>query len=380
MQGLRTRLGALDPRTVDLLVGGTLALWTLGVAMGSPQERAPHTVVTAIVAFVVGGSLYWWRTQPLLAAVVLTAAIGVDGAVGGRLVDNTSTLVPLVFLAYSLGRHATGRARVAGLLLVALGSPIGAIATGLTQDGVLNIVAFDVLVAAALPAAAGVVVRRRAALIAELSTQRVELERRRDARVRTAAAGERVRIATELHDIVVHDVSAMVVQASAAHEIVRTEPLAAAEAIARVEGAGRLALDELRRALGVLRSTDGALALQPQPTLVRLPHLIEALRREGAAVDLDVDPAATGLPAGVQLAVYRIVQELLGGRFAHASVSVRGDEDGVVVVEVRSDGTEPAADALTAVRARAGLYDGLLEATTEPGGRSRVCARLTLPT
>jgi signal transduction histidine kinase len=359
-------------------MAAAVALFTLAAAMIDPAERTPRTAVTAIVALVTGGALIWRRTRPLFAALIVVAASAIDCALGGQINDNSATLVPVLVLGYSVGRYSTGRWLVAGLLVLGLGPSLSEVVLGDTADGVVNIVAFDLLVAAGLPVLLGVVVRRRALLIAELHDQRAELERQRDARVRDAAADERVRIASELHDVVVHDVSAMVVQAVAARELVRTQPDDAAEAIARVEGAGRQALDELRRALGVLRSSDRALALHPQPTLMRLPELVERLRAGGAVIDLAVEPAAAGVPAGVQLAVYRIVQELLAGAAAGAAVSVRRG-DGAVFVEVHRNGDGPQAEALAAARTRAGLFDGLLESFDEPGGGWRVCARLPLP-
>ncbi len=252
-----------------------------------------------------------------------------------------------------------------------------------TPDGAVNDLAFDLIVVCALPLVAGIVLRRRALLIAELRRRRRTLEQQREARVRDAAEAERVRIAGELHDVVVHDVSAMVVQAAAARTLLRSRPAEAADAIGHVERAGREALDELRRALGVLRTADRGLALEPQPTLRRLPALAEDLRAGGARVALEVDPGLDALPADLQLAAYRIAQEVVataGGDLQGATIRITRD-DAALGVHVHHDGAPPAAAALAAARTRAGLFGGDLDVFDGERGKGwRVCARLPLPT
>jgi signal transduction histidine kinase len=308
-------------------------------------------------------------------------ALTVDDRLGGRLADGSSTFFVLVVLAYSIGRYTERRRLVAGSLVLMVGVLVDALVAG-TPDGVVNDLAFDLIVVCALPLVAGVVLRRRALLIAELRRQRRTLEQQREARVRDAAEAERVRIAGELHDVVVHDVSAMVVQAATARALLRSRPAEAADAIGHVERAGREALDELRRALGVLRTADRGLALEPQPTLRRLPALADSLRAGGATVVLDVDPGLDALPGDLQLAAYRIAQEVVataGEDLQRAAIRVVR-EDGTLGVDVHHDGAPPTTAALAAARTRVSLFGGDLDVVDDEHGKGgRVCARLPLP-
>ncbi len=312
------------------------------------------------------------RRRPLAMLSIALGAQLVDALIEPHhLAVSSAGLLVMLVLVYSLGRHAGRRELAAGAALMVACALLDAV---YAQDGFLNELAFDALIATALPIVAGRVLRRRAELIGELRVQHAQLERERDGRVQDAAAAERVRIASELHDVVVHDVSAMVIQAAAARLVVRSRPADAVEAIARVEGAGREALDELRRALGVLRVDDGALALQPQPTAARLPELVAA-----AGARLAVDPGAEldALPSDLQLTAYRIVQDLLIG--IEDGVVRLARSGGAVVVEVSHRGVPPAAGALDTARRRVALFGGDLDTAAGDTGGCRVRARLPLP-
>ena len=215
-----------------------------------------------------------------------------------------------------------------------------------TPDGAVNDLAFDLIVVCALPLVAGIVLRRRALLIAELRRRRRTLEQQRDgARARRGRAPSACGSPASSTTSSSTTCSAMVVQAAAARTLLRSRPAEAADAIGHVERAGREALDELRRALGVLRTADRGLALEPQPTLRRLPALAEDLRAGGARVALEVDPGLDALPADLQLAAYRIAQEVVataGGDLQGATIRITRD-DAALGVHVHHDGAPPAA-------------------------------------
>jgi signal transduction histidine kinase len=222
-------------------------------------------------------------------------------------------------------------------------------------------------------------------------------EREREERAHRAVADERERIARELHDIVTHHVSVIVIQAGAARRALQRRPDDAAQAIDAIDSTGRLALADMRRMLGILGTTPAApahataetQALEPLPRLERLGQLIESVRAAGLPVELRVEGERRPLDPGVELSAYRIVQEALTNTLKHAngaraSVTVRY-EPSALEVRVADDGTGTAATAaldtggrgLVGMRERVALFGGTLEAG--PDGRGfRVAARLPL--
>jgi signal transduction histidine kinase len=371
MQRLR-RIRNMPP----LLADGLLAALVLALCVTTLLvEHHSASALGYPEAVLISGAIVFRRSHPWTALAVALGAFANYALLAGHEVDNSATLLPVLVLTYSLGRHGDSR-RIAAAVPVVV--PAFAANAYHSADGFLNELAFDLLVATALPVAAGVVLRRRSALVAELQAQRGELERERDARVRDAAIAERVRIARELHDVVVHDVSEMVVQAAAAREIVRAQPQVAADVIAKVEGAGRGALDELRRALGVLRADDRGMALEPQPTLAGLRALVGRTRGE---VHLELDPALERLPADLQLTVYRIVEDILAdgaGDPGRGEVRVSRDAD-AVTVDARHAGPPPGAAGLGAMRQRVEIFAGELDISGDEQTGSRVWARLPVP-
>jgi signal transduction histidine kinase len=211
------------------------------------------------------------------------------------------------------------------------------------------------------------------------------LEREREERDRAAVAAERLRIARELHDVVAHAMSVIAVQAGMGRHVIDTDVAAAADALGVIESTSRDALVEMRRMLGVLRHGDEAAALRPMPGLGDIPALVAETRRAGLGVTLASTGAVGDLPAGVDLAAYRVVQEALtnvikhGGPVAHVRVAW---SDGGVELEVTDDGRagsgprpEPG-HGLLGMRERVAVCGGSLEAAPRPGGGYRVHASL----
>jgi signal transduction histidine kinase len=236
--------------------------------------------------------------------------------------------------------------------------------------------------------------RVQRALAAELSDRAVRLEREREGEARRAVASERARIARELHDVVAHHVSMMVVQAEAGPLAVERDPARAAGAFEAIAATGRQALVEMRRLLGVLRGDGQAPSLAPQPGLDQVPSLVEQVGRAGLEVELVVEGEKAPLPAGVELSAYRIVQEALTNAIRHAGpgrarVLVRyGKHDLELTVrdEGGGGGAAPAGggpptrsgQGLVGMRERVSLFGGELHAGPGPDGGFTVAARLPL--
>jgi signal transduction histidine kinase len=221
----------------------------------------------------------------------------------------------------------------------------------------------------------------RRAYTRALEERAERLERERERESARAVAEEQARIARELHDVIAHNLSVMVVQA-AANDVFDARPDRAREALQTIEATGRGALAELRRLLGGVRG-DGA-DFAPQPDLAQLDELIDQVRAAGLQVVLHVDGEPRPLPAALELSAYRIVQEALTNTLKHAHAS-RADvalryRAEALDVEIRDDGTgngdAPAGGhGLIGMRERVGIFGGSLDAGPVPGGGFAIAAR-----
>ncbi|MEW9529619.1 sensor histidine kinase [Microbispora sp. NPDC049125] len=237
----------------------------------------------------------------------------------------------------------------------------------------------------------GRTVRLRRAYMAELTQRADRLERAREADTRAARAEERSRIARELHDVVAHHVSVMTVQAAAARKMLDSNPDVARDALTAIEEMGRTAMVEMRNIVGVLR-TDGPAERGPQPGMQDLPTLVEQMREAGLRTQLWIEGDRRGLPPGVDLAAYRLVQEALTNSLRHAGPAARAwvtvrQEPNELSVQIEDDG-RGAADAaarpngsghgLVGIRERVALYGGVLRIGPRTGGGFEVRARFPL--
>lgn len=239
--------------------------------------------------------------------------------------------------------------------------------------------------------------RTRRAYYAQLVERNQRLEKERAAQAKVAVAAERARIARELHDVVAHNVSVMVVQADGAAYVMDAAPEQAKEALQTISGTGRLALAEMRRLLGVLRTGEPQESEDyvPQPDVEQIDVLVEQVRAAGLAVDFEVEGAPRKLPSGVELTAYRIVQEALtntrkhAGPDAKASVRLVYFDDGLGLLveddgrgaahELYEDGgADGAGHGLIGMRERIGMVGGTLDAGPRPGGGFRISALLPL--
>ena len=379
---LRSLYRSLDPVRVDavfaavLLVAGVLA-----ALFGEDKARGAQLIsmvgVTVPVAF--------RRRRPIAAVLTMALALLLATALGGAPTQSTGivALIALVSGAYMLGARTQGRVLAAGTIALIVALAADAIAE---ESQTVSALLFFTFFVVGLPVAAGQATRSRAQLADELADRAVALERARGGEAQAAVQEERARIARELHDVVAHDVSVMVVQAAAAKRIVEREPDRAEEAIVSIEGTGREALAEMRRLLGVLRRGDEDLALAPQPSLSRVDALLARTRAAGLDVALERSGDDAPLPAGVDLAAYRVVQEALANVVRHAGAehaTVRLTYDPrAVVVEVVDDGRGAAngggkaGHGLIGLRERVDLYGGDFEAGPRAEGGFGVRARL----
>ena len=293
----------------------------LAAALGAAVEselalaNARHTplVGALLIGFVLCAPLAWRRVAPL-GALAVTSAAAIGLALAGTSPEDLSTTSVLVaVLAFSIGSHLSRRRALAGLAglvglilaVVALNGPFTA------SDTVFPVVVFGgcwVL---------GRVLRDRARLTAELTTRTAQLARERGERERDAVARERVRLARELHDVIAHSVSVMVVQAGAARSVLDRDPGASVGALAAVEATGREALTEMRRLLGILRPDGQDADHSPQPSLDRLGALVARSRDAGLEVALSVEGEPGPLAPGVDLTAFRLVQEGLTNALKH---------------------------------------------------------------
>ncbi|WP_406394187.1 sensor histidine kinase [Streptomyces sp. NBC_00887] len=239
--------------------------------------------------------------------------------------------------------------------------------------------------------------RTRRAYFSQLEERAARLEREREAQSKVAVAAERARIARELHDVVAHNVSVMVVQADGAAYVMDAAPDQARQALETISSTGRQALAEMRRLLGVLRTGDTRESGEyvPQPDVEQIEDLVEQVRRTGLTVDFKIEGTPRPLPTGVELTAYRIVQEALtntrkhGGPDAGASVRLVYFDDGLGLLveddgrgaahELYEDGgADGAGHGMIGMRERVGMVGGTLDAGPRPGGGFRISALLPL--
>jgi signal transduction histidine kinase len=375
----RPRSGTIDPmrssarrvlaRAADIAIPWLVGLFLALVVVDESSEglAAPLVILGVVLGVVQGAALRWRHTRP--EAVMAVAVVG--GL--GTLLLAPETVLPVAgyFAMWSLAVARPPRVSLLGLLaleaLAALNLLIADVDDPVADTGFAMVVGVGVW---ALAEAA----RNRRAAIHEAT--------------RRAVGEEQARIARELHDVIAHSVSMIVVQASAAEDVFDSRPDQARAALRSIERAGRDALAELRRLLSAVRpGLDEPSG--PQPGLDRLDELAEPLRAGGLTVVVRREGPATTLPAGVDVSAYRIVQEALTNTVRHAratraEVTVRYGPD-AVELDVRDDGRSTqsggangSGHGIAGMRERAALLGGTLEAGPLPGGGYRVHARLPL--
>ncbi len=371
------------PRLVDSALAAAIGFSGLAAAVAMGR----YLLVPGVLALTVPVAVR--RSHPVGAFAAVIAAGALQVAVGLR--PNVPD-VTIVVLLYTLAAYQPRRRSVLGLAVCLLGAAVAMARWAPPRMSLVNwlIVGSIVLAGPALIAwVLGDSMAYRRGYYAALEDRAARLERERDAQAQIAAAAERARIARELHDVIAHHVSVMVVQANGASYALDSSPERARQALGAIVATGRQALSEMRRMLGVLRSDDDGTSVLPLPGIGQLGELLEQTRASGLAVSFTVDGLPAPLPGGLALAAYRIVQESLtntrkhGGPGARAQVVLRYCED-ALVLQITDDGFGAAAakdgpgHGLTGMRERVALYSGTLLAGPRPGGGYQVTARLPL--
>jgi signal transduction histidine kinase len=375
---MRDELVTFIQRRGDETLAATLtALALLEVALR--DGPAEGKLLASAIAVAVGLAAVRRVRAPLLLLgliLAITAAVAVlpkDDATGEWV-----GLFPFLLLAvYSAAAHTSGaRMVVAGVLTIALYlvNLVGIDPAGVNAEGVV----FYALLFGS-PWVTGRAVRQR-----RLNERQLEHER---ARASAAIVAERARIARELHDVVAHAISVMVLQARGGRRVLQSDPADSHDAFATIERTGQQALDEMRRLLGMLRKSDEELALAPQPSLKELGKLVEWVQAAGLPVEVAVEGEPRELPPGVDLSAYRIVQEALTNALRHAGpararVLLRYGADDLEL-EIADDGVGTADDSgpgygLIGMRERVSVYGGELHAGARPGGGYALRVRLPL--
>jgi signal transduction histidine kinase len=349
-----------------------------------------HTVagprwLTAALPLLLALPLLWRRRRPLLAASLVIAGIVTQAIASGNSAEGIELIIAAGVAAYSVAAYSERRRALVGLAILAVGYTIYALEDRNIRSGQTGELWAGAFFAVALLAAwlIGIFVhsgRERTVL------QAIAAERERAAQ--DAVAEERSRLARELHDIVSHNLSVVVLQAGGARA---QGDVATAGTLEKIERSSREALVEMRRLLGVLREDDAgqAAALTPQPGIDQLHALAGSMEAAGLPVDLIIDGTHDDLPPALELSVYRIVQEALTNTLKHAGpteahVHIRRNER-ALTIDVLDDGSGHAngdhsgrGHGLVGMRERVALFGGDLNAAPRPEGGFAVHATLPL--
>jgi signal transduction histidine kinase len=370
------------PILVDSVLAAVLALASLGQMIRLPWPQVPVTVLMVVAVTI--------RRRVPAAAFAMTVVAGLWQL--ATTVPSGADLAVLVML-YTVAAYRPRRLSIPALVICMFGVAVGYAVWSAPQNSPSHRLIMDLLVGVVFFGGICVLVwvlgdsmRYRRGYYAALEDRAARLEAERHAQAKIAAAAERARIARELHDVIAHHVSVMVVQADGAGYALRSDPATAETALKAISSTGRQALTEMRRLLGVLRTTGDQAGLAPVPGLSELRDLLDQARSAGLAVTYTLSGTPRELPDGAELAAYRVVQESLtntrkhAGLAASAAVTLRYEPDGLTV-EVTDDGMatsagEPAGHGLAGMRERIEMYGGTVQAGPLPGGGFRVLAKL----
>jgi signal transduction histidine kinase len=339
----------------------------------------------AVCYALAGLALAWRRRRPFATFCVVVGVLTAEAAVVGASEGN-GVLVPAAVAAYSVAANASRQPAFAALALLA---PVIVIRELRNPDNAslpdtANALAWNLVIVAAW--LLGAYLRTRRLYVAELAHRAAHAEQERETRAVAAAVEERGRIAREMHDILAHSVSVMVVQAEAAEEMLDRDPARARLPMQKIQRTGREALVDLRRTLGILRDPPAS-GLAPQPGIAAVPVLAAEVEAAGLPVVVTIEGERGSLPPGLDLAAYRIVQEALTNSLKHAraqraTVTVRYTPT-ALHLEVCDDGRAPAGahpdgtgQGLVGMRERALHYGGELHAGPEAAGGYLVRANL----
>lgn len=377
----------LSPATLDVVFATGLFMAS-AAALRGPLGHDPAVQVPVHAGLVL--PLIWRRRAPMAVFCCIALAAFVQWVCDVR----TPTDVTLLLTLYAVAAYSTRRRTLLAFLVLEGGVLLATLRWSVHERGTGTFVSLSAMATAAM--VLGLNMRSRRDRLAALEDRAVRLERERDQQAQLAVAGERARIAREMHDIVTHNLSVMVALADGASFVQRQSPERAAAAMRQVSATGRQAITDMRRFLGVLRADEPDALRHPVPGIGQLPALVEQVRAAGLPTRLGVAGDPESVPVAAQLTVYRLVQEALTNTLKHApagasaqvriactteEVTVTVTDDGAGAVAVaRRDPAGPAGHGLPGMRERAAAYGGRLTAGPLPGGGWRVAAVLALTT
>ncbi|HEX3003649.1 MAG TPA: histidine kinase [Angustibacter sp.] len=350
--------------SLDVAAGLVLAAWFTGTVL---SEHLHPRVVALVCGLGMSLPLLWRRRWPASIGLVVGAAFLAQSWLGVDPQKEIATIVAIFLAAVAHGGIASWRRSLAASALLFA----------------LAVLAASGVVFAAVVVAGGWLVGKVLLIRAQESQRLAMLATDNEVRARTAVLEERQRIARELHDVVAHTVSVMVVQAGAASEVMATSPDQAHASLERIQDAGQQALHELRRLLGVLRTEDDE-PTSPAPGLSAVPELVQGLRAAGMRVTFsDPSGCTTRLDAGTDLTAYRVVQEALTNALKHGqgdavdlSIERTGDRVQLSVVGGRSSRAPASGHGLIGMKERVAACGGGVDARPGPDGRFAVTAWL----
>ena len=355
-------------RLGDVLLALGIFLGSLADILQRPEASGwgGSRPLMLLSAFLISAPLLWRKRYPIvvLAVVLVGGAIDVFSVTPHQ--AGFEPFVAMVVAYYSVGAHEDERRSVIAFVVAAV--------VGLIPAAILNKTAGSpgaVLVWTFAAWLVGRIIRSWRSRAAALEHANRELEQQRELQAEAAVAVERGRIARELHDVIAHNVSMIVVQAGAAARVLEGAQPHVREALEAIETTGRDTVDEMRRLLGVLREDEDGALLAPQPGLADLERLVANVREAGLPVEVRVEGTAAPLPPALDLTAYRIAQEALTNALKHAG-SARAEltlryGPAAVEIEVRDDGAGNGAGGgtghgLVGMRERVALWGGRLEA------------------
>jgi signal transduction histidine kinase len=372
---------------LDVVLGGTLLVTGL---LEVAADRVGFRPIPAVIAVLVGSAAMLLRsTRPVLCLAVFVTVAVVTQIPGIAEALTASVAVGCLLALGNVGRRSSDPISITAVIATIAIFTLGTVFGSRPLDAVV------VVLGCGTAWGAGRLMRRDARRNIELIELAAQLTSEREARAREAVGAERARIARELHDAVAHTVSVMTIQTGGVRRRLDTDPERVRErdVLLNVEHLGREAVEELHRAVGLLRSgsqVDGDAPLTP-PRLADIDQLVAGVRAAGIPVDVKIEGAARPLPAGLDLVAYRVVQEALTNTLKHAGparaqvIVSYGDTDITISVLDTGQGREDSIDApgsgfgLEVMRERAALYGGTVEAGRDSSGGYTVRVMLPVP-
>ena len=379
---------------VDVALAASIGvLSVLGLARAASESGTAIPIAAVALLVVQSGALAVRRRWPMAVYAIVGCATIVHAWLGYEV--NVSGLAVLIAI-YTVAANVPFREALGAAGIYVIGMTLSLVGAALQADAAFASFIPEFLInllALVLAWTIGVTIRTHRAYVAALEARTAILEREREENARLAVALERGRIAREMHDVVAHNVSVVVVQASAAERLLATDPERAKNAMREVAETGRQALTEMRRVVGALREDDGSADLAPQPGIADLRGLADRVEDAGLPVELSVQGTERPLPASAALSAYRIVQEALTNTLRHAgpararvilrylpdALEIQVSDNGAATDARAADrSADGAGHGLIGMRERVALFGGELSAGPRPEGGFSVVARIPI--